>query len=119
MRVIQLEAEERWRVVFKDRDRWQVGVYVPENISSEEVLILERHDCPELFLLIEGRVVLVLSEDGLNIKEVEMEPGKLYIVEEWHNAYRPGGGKGVVLVVEAPGVQTEYISLEPGCRVVY
>ncbi len=116
MRVIRPEAGERWRVVFRDRDRWQVGIYVPENASAEEVAVLERHTCPELFLLLEGRVVLVVSEDGSSTREVEMEPGKLYVVEEWHNAYRPGGGKGVALVVEAPDVQTEYASLKPGCK---
>lgn len=118
MKVIRAESGERWRVVFRDRDKWQVGIYIPENTSAEEVVVLEKHSCPELFILLEGRIVLVLSEDGVSTKEVEMEPGKLYIVDEWHNAYRPGGGKGVALVVEAPDGETEYVSLEPGCRAV-
>lgn len=118
MKVISPDARERWRVIFRDRDRWQAGIYVPENTSADEVLVLEKHSGPELFLLLEGRVVLVLSEDGVNVREVEMEPGKLYVVEEWHNAYRPGGEKGVVLVIEEPNIETEYMVREPGCREV-
>jgi len=118
MKVVTPRTGERWQVVFRDGDRWQAGIYIPENTSREEVVVLERHNRPELFVLLEGKITLVLSEDGVALKEVEMEPGKLYVVEEWHNAYRPGGAKGVALVVEAPDVETEYMSLEVACREV-
>jgi len=103
-----LAPRGRWEVVFRDSDRWQVGVYVPEYTSIGEVVMLEKHDAPELFYLVKGSIVLVLSSDLREIREVAMEPGRLYVVDEWHNAYRPNGVEGVVLVVERAGVKTEY-----------
>jgi len=105
--IINVESRERWRVVFKESDKWQVGLYVPENRSLQEVKILEKHDAPELFMLMHGSIVLVLEENG-EIKEVPLEYGKLYIVEEWHNAYRPQGKEGIALVVERPSIKTEF-----------
>lgn len=107
LNVIEIEAKRRWEVVFRDGDSWQLGVYVPENESIDDVKILEKHDCPEMFYLVRGRIVLVLSS-GDELEEVEMEEGKIYIVECWHNAYRPEGSPGVALVVERPSVKTEY-----------
>ena len=107
LEVIEVSGRERWRVVFRDSDRWQLGIYVPENEKLEDIEFLEKHDCPELFILVDGRVTLVLS-DGDRLEEVEMEKGKAYVVEAWHNAYRPGGVHGIALVVERPDVKTEY-----------
>jgi hypothetical protein len=45
-----------------------------------------------------------------------MLPGKIYVVDEWHNAYRPHGREGIALVVEAPDIETEYIQLGSKCR---
>ncbi|ABL77425.1 cupin domain-containing protein [Thermofilum pendens] len=107
---------ERWTVAYRENDKWQVGIYIPENASLREVTVLEKHDRPELFVLLEGEITLVVSEDGSELREVKMEPGKLYVVDEWHNAYRPGGRRGVALVVEAPGVETEYMEVSPRCN---
>ncbi len=85
---------------------------MPEFTSLSEVDYLEKHDAPELFLLLEGKVVLVLSEDGAELREVPMERGKLYVVTEWHNAYRPGNCRGVALVVERTGISTTYKKLK-------
>jgi len=103
-----LAPRGRWEVVFRDSDRWQVGVYVPEYTSIGDVVVLEKHDAPELFYLVKGSIVLVLSSDLRGVREVVMEPGRLYVVDEWHNAYRPNGVEGVALVVERTGVRTEY-----------
>ena len=43
--------------------------------------------------------------------EVPMKEGVIYIVDEWHNAYRPGNVEGIALVIERVGVKTEYIKL--------
>ena len=107
MEVIEVKAKRRWEVVFRDGDCWQLGIYVPENESIDDIKVLERHDCPEMFYLIKGRVVLVLSS-GDGLEEVEMREGRIYIVDCWHNAYRPGGSPGIALVVERPSVKTEY-----------
>lgn len=107
IKVIDVRTEERWKVVFREGEKWQVGLYSPENTSLEEIKTLEKHDAPELFMLVRGSMVLVVEEDG-NLREVPLEYGKLYIVEEWHNAYRPGGKEGVALVVERPDIKTEF-----------
>ncbi len=103
MKEILLASDERWKVIVKDEGFWAVGLYRPENESLEDVKELEKHDCPELFVLLEGDITLVLSE-GKGLKELKIEKGKAYLVTEWHNAY----GKGLALVVERDGVKTEF-----------
>jgi len=105
---INIKPEKRWDVVY-ETSNWRVGIYVPENTSINDVNYLEKHDKPELFYLVKGKIVLVLSSDGKEIKEVEMEKDKIYIVTEWHNAYRPDGAEGIALVIEAPDINTEYM----------
>ncbi|MCD6196378.1 MAG: hypothetical protein J7J82_06305 [Staphylothermus sp.] len=108
MKVLNISPKSRWEVIFKDNDHWQAGIYVPENTSREDIKYLEKHDAPELFYLIEGRIVLVISSDLKTFHEVEMQPGKIYIVDEWHNAYRPEGVKGIALVIEKTNIKTQY-----------
>jgi len=109
---IPLQIETNWKVIFVDDKRWQVGVYVPKFNSIKEVEWLECHDAPELFLLVRGSVVLVTSSDGKGVVETRMEPGIIYIVDEWHNAYRPEGLEGVTLVVEKTGIKTEFLNIK-------
>ena len=108
---IPIKPRQRWEIIFEENSRWRCGVYVPEHSARSEVKYLERHDAPELFLLIRGRIVLLLSKDGRSIVEKPMEEGKIYIVEEWHNAYRPGGCEGVALVIERMDIKTEYVKI--------
>jgi hypothetical protein len=116
MLMLEARSDQRWQVIFREGDRWQVGIYTPENTSLNEIVVLERHDRPELFLLVSGEIVLVLSKDGSQLEEVRMLPGKIYIVDEWHNAYRPLGKSGIALVIEAPDITTEYLEVSPRCR---
>ncbi|RLG79630.1 MAG: hypothetical protein DRO40_12520 [Thermoprotei archaeon] len=112
MKIINVIPRQRWEIVFRDNDSWQAGIYYPEYISREEIDILEKHNVPELFYLIQGEIILVLSRDLKEIKEVPMEPGKLYIIDEWHNAYRPNGKNGVALVIERTNVKTIYTRIK-------
>jgi len=105
MKELSLKGEERWRVLFRE-GKWLVGLYVPENRKREEVTKLERHDHPELFYLVGGKVKLVLESEG-KVMEVPLRKDSAVVVEEWHNAY----GKGRVLVVEREGVKTEFKTL--------
>jgi len=86
-------------------------IYFPEYMSRKQIDVLEKPDAPELFYLVSGRIVLVLSNDLKEIREVEMEPGEIYIVNEWHNAYRPNGEKGVAIVIEKINIKTEFAKL--------
>ena len=106
MKVVELKQKERWRVFFNE-GLWQAGLYRPEHENIKEIDVLEKHDAPELFYLIRGNIVLVIGENG-KIHEVGMEAEKAYIIEEWHNAYRPEGAEGLALVIERTNIRTEF-----------
>jgi len=109
---IPIKPKQRWEVVFEENGKWRCGIYVPEYSSRNEVKYLEKHNAPELFLLVKGKIILLLSEDSKNVVEKPMEEGKIYIVTEWHNAYRPNGCEGVALVIERLDIETEYAEIK-------
>ena len=103
---------QRWQVLCGDSAHWRVGLYAPDLASREQVVELERHDCPELFLLLSGRLTLVLSVGG-QVVERPLEPGKPVLVVNPHNGYCPDGPfTGQALVVERDAFQTEYRRVE-------
>ncbi len=108
---IPIYTGSRWRVVFKTKG-WQCGIYRPEFTSVEDITYLERHNRPEVFVPVKGNIVLVLSEDGNMLREIPLRKNNLYVITEWHNAYRPDGKEGIALVIEHPAIKTEYLSLE-------
>ncbi len=112
LEVIPVESKERWRVIYKENEKWQCGIYIPENKSLNEIKFVERHNAPELFMLIKGNVTLVIVDEEGNLKEIPMKPEEIYIIATWHNAYRPNGKEGIVLVIERPDIKTEYMSLK-------
>lgn len=70
--------------------------------------MLESHSCPELFLLIRGKVTLVLFKDGCR-QEIELQPERPLLVQAPHAAYCPEGPRtGLVLVVERDQFETLY-----------
>ncbi len=108
---IPLSPDSRWKVLFKN-EKWQCGLYRPEFTSITEIKFLEKHSCPELFFLIGGNICLVLSKDGREVERKALQKNKLYIIVEWHNAYRPEGKEGIALVVECSDVKTEYAEID-------
>ncbi len=108
--VLKLDNQgQRWKIHFKDENHWLLGVWIPEFNSREEVDYLEKHSYPELFLLLKGRIVLLVSEDGKNIEELELKAGEPVIVYGWHNGYKIGDGEA--LIVEFDGNTTEFIKI--------
>lgn len=102
----------RWQVLCGDTAHWRVGLYSPDLASREQVVELERHDCPELFLLLSGRLTLVMSVNG-QVRELALEAGKPVLVESPHNGYCPDGPHtGRALVVERDAFDTEYRAVE-------
>lgn len=102
----------RWQVVCGDAGHWRAGIYAPAEARIEDVTELERHDCPELFLLIQGRMTLVLA-DGTGVRELPLEPGRPVLVESPHSAYCPDGPHtGVAFVVERDAFLTELAPVE-------
>ena len=107
MKKIPLKSKKRWKVVFRDKNNWLSGIYIPEFTDASQVKKFEKHSGPELFLLLEGKVTLVLLE-GKKHKKVPLKKNEIVIVSTWHNAYRPKGGKGVVLVIERDNISTQW-----------
>jgi hypothetical protein len=105
------EAGVRWQVLCGDRDHWRAGLYSPDLGSLAEVRELERHDCPELFLLLSGALTLVLADPAAEsgLRELALEVGRPVLVTAPHNGYCPRGpGTGLAFVVERDRFDTEY-----------
>lgn len=106
--LIEPVSDERWQVLCGDAGNWRVGMYSPGDVSAAELPELERHDCPELFLLVSGRVHLLLAIDG-ELREVALEPGKPILVTAPHCGFCPDGAHtGTAFVVERDSFDTEY-----------
>jgi hypothetical protein len=87
-------------------------VYSPEVSGPEEVTELEQHDCPEFFILLSGRVTLVLADGQGGVKEVALRPECPLLVSAPHSGYCPDGPfTGRALVVERDAFSTEYRDL--------
>lgn len=109
MKKLSLASKSRWRVITGDESNWRVGVYSPEYTAADKVDKLEKHTCTELFMLLEGKMSLLLRNDKGRERVVELEPGFVYMVDEYHNGFRPNGAKGTAMVVERDTFSTTYI----------
>lgn len=116
---LSLEERVGWQVVCGDTGRWRAGVASPALSRRDQVLELERHDCPELFVLLWGRMVLVLADPEAEggVREVELQPGRPVLVEAPHNGYCPEGPHtGAAFVVERDSFDTEYRQIDEWYR---
>jgi hypothetical protein len=109
MKKISLSSKNRWRVITGDESNWRIGMYSPEYTSEKKVDKLEKHTCVELFMLLEGKMSLLLRNDKGRERVVELEQGFVYMVDEYHNGFRPRGAKGRALVIERDTFSTTYI----------
>ena len=113
--LLTAEASLRWQVLCGDEGHWRLGVYSPSKVRREEIEELEWHDCPELFLLLEGRVSLLLVENGAE-RVLALEPGQPTLVTAPHTGFCPDGPhNGRALVVERDSFRTEYRSIASWC----
>ncbi len=100
---------QRWQVMCGDTGHWRAGVYSPSEGRLADVVELESHDCPELFLLTSGRVTLVLSDGHGGMREVALVAGQPILVVTPHAAYCPDGPHtGTCFVIERDAFDTEY-----------
>ncbi len=113
---LDIEPERLWQVLCGDGEHWRAGVYSPAASSAAELPELERHTCPELFLLLEGRVTLLLH-DGERVRELPLEIGKPVLVTQPHSGFCPDGPHtGKVFVVERDIFSTTYETPEGWSR---
>jgi hypothetical protein len=97
-----------WQVLCGDSGHWRVGLYSPAATRPEDCPELERHDCPELFLLLEGHLTLLIARDR-QVVTLPLEPGKPVLVTAAHAGFCPDGPHaGRALVVERDEFETEY-----------
>lgn len=99
----------RWQVLCGDQGHWRCGLYSPAEAGPDEIGELESHDCPELFLLVQGHLTLVLSDGNGSVRELALTPGKPVLVDAPHAGYCPDGPHtGTAFVVERDAFDTEY-----------
>lgn len=113
---LPVEPGKVWQVLCGDTGHWRVGMYSPAASSAAELAELERHDCPELFLLIRGQVTLLVAE-GAATREIVLEPGKPVLIEAPHSGFCPGGPHtGQAFVVERDSFDTFYRTVSEWTR---
>lgn len=84
--------------------------------ARDDVVEYELHDCPELFTLIEGKITIVLIEQG-TIKEVALKKNTPFFVTGPHAGFCPKGRcTGKALVVERDAFHTVYRPAEEWLR---
>ena len=106
--LLDLECGTRWQATCGDAGHWRVGFYSPAETCAGDIKELETRDCPEFFLLLTGRLTLVLRDEN-GVREVKLKQGKPILVEAAHCGYCPNGPySGVALVVERDAFETEY-----------
>jgi hypothetical protein len=113
--LLAVAEAQRWQVLCGDTGHWRVGIYAPSLSRREEIRELERHDCPELFCLLRGRLTLLLADAAApgGVRELPLEVGRPVLVSSPHDGFCPDGpNTGVALVVERDSFDTEYRSAE-------
>ncbi|MBF0313958.1 MAG: hypothetical protein HQK50_10380 [Oligoflexia bacterium] len=106
----KLKEKQEWQVICGDAHHYRVGLYSPKFTSLAEVERFEKHTCDEFFMLIAGKVSLVLVQKG-HIKVVPLKLFQPMMVSDWHNGFSPKGSyTGKVLVVERDRFTTLYKS---------
>jgi hypothetical protein len=101
-------AGRLWQVLCGDGGHWRAGLWSPAATCAGDCPELEQHTCPELFLLIDGRITLLLH-DGDGVRELPLEPGRPVLVTRPHSGFCPDGPHcGRAFVVERDAFSTGY-----------
>ena len=85
-------------------------IYSPEANSIDAIDRLEKHDCPELFILLSGAISIVIKNNN-KLEIIKLEPLKPILIDTWHSGFCPNGKHtGTALVVERDEFTTVYQS---------
>lgn len=113
---ISIIPDVRWKVPFEDSGFWRTGIYRPEFKCEKEIQVLERHSCPELFLCMNGRMGLVIRDEG-GERTIVVEPGQALNVTGFHNGFSIDPA-GYFFVVERTAFETIFIDRASGAPVL-
>jgi hypothetical protein len=109
---VNIKPGIRWQVLCGDSCHWRAGIYSPQETSMKKIKELEKHDCPELFLLLRGRLVIVIADEN-GLRECELEKEKPVLVTSFHSGFCPDGShSGTAFVIERDEFETEYRNIE-------
>jgi hypothetical protein len=109
---MSLHPESCWSVIFKDKEYWRMGVFKPEFTNPDDIVMLEKHTCPEVFVCLQGKMGLVLQSAG-NERIIELQPLQALTVTDYHNGFMIDP-EGYFLVTERTAFTTEYIDRKTG-----
>lgn len=110
MKVLNTKSILIWKVIFNDGANWRVGIYKPQFKNLNEIKILEKHNVPELFMLLEGEVSLVILKNK-KIQTIKLNKNQPVIINSYHNGFSVKG-KGVCFVVERGEFKTKYLDIK-------
>ncbi len=102
------------QLVCEDPDCWRASILSPGECSLLEIEELVHHDCPALFLLLEGHLTVVFASNAGELHELPLEPGSPVLISAPHAACCPDGPhRGVALIVQRADLSTQ---LQPAPR---
>lgn len=110
MQIDTLQTSQEWKVLLTRGAKWRIGVYRPQLKKKIEIQELEKHNCPESFLLVEGEIIMNYRDENGIIQEKKLELMQLTTFIEPHAGYSPAGN-GVALVVEDATFETVYTDI--------
>lgn len=108
-----IKADKEWDVIFNEGKNWRVGIYRPKYKSAGEITELEQHNCPEAFLLLQGRLTMLYKEANGTLREKQLQPMELTTFTEPHAGFSLDLS-GVAFVVENAKFETVYTDIETG-----
>jgi hypothetical protein len=104
---INIHPEQKWKVIAKDDSFWRTGIYRPEFSGPDEIDVLEKHTCPELFICSAGRAGLLIY-DGVSEAIVSLQAGEAVEINVYHNGFLIDQD-AYFIVVERSAFTSEYI----------
>lgn len=110
---LTLKNKTLWQVICGEGANWRTGLYSPDIASAKEIKRLEKHSCSEFFILLSGKLNLLIENDAeAGLKIIELEAFKPILINTWHSGFCPDGPyTGSALVVELGDFTTEYKDL--------
>jgi len=105
---LKIAPKKLWQVLCGDLKHWRVGIYSPDLTSDKGIEFLEKHSCPEFFMLLKGNITLVV-EERKKLKKIRLKPLAPILVTSWHSGFCPNGQySGIALVIERDIFMTRY-----------